>query len=255
MYINKDFNHSYWEKKHLFKAYDVIIVGAGIVGLSTAISIKEKDKKRSVLIIEQGSTANGASTKNAGFACFGSVGEILDDLNSMPHDLVWDTIQMRLNGLHKLRKRLGDKHMNYLPYGGFEVFNNALEFEKCSEQIDDLNKHLKQNFNLKNCFVRIKKNNFGFQNIKGILKNQYEGQIDTGLMMQNLALLANQKGVQMLFNCALKNFAQIKTGVQLQTNLAHLSANKLVIATNGFAKQLLPQLDVEPARLLLFSQH
>ncbi len=248
MYINKDFNHSYWEKKHLFKHYDVVVVGAGIVGLSTAISIKEKDQKRSVLIIEQGSTANGASTKNAGFACFGSVGELCDDLKTMPEDLVWETVQMRYKGLKKLRKRLGDKHMNYLPYGGYEVFKDVLEFEKCSEQITYLNKRLKQNIGLKNCFVPVKKNNFGFQHIKGILKNQFEGQIDTGLMMQNLAHLAHQMGVQMLFNCGLKNFEQLKTGVQLHTNLANLAAHKLVIATNGFAKQLLPQLDVEPAR-------
>ena len=37
-------NLSYWEKKHFFKA-DVIIVGAGIVGLNAAIAIKEKNQK------------------------------------------------------------------------------------------------------------------------------------------------------------------------------------------------------------------
>ena len=41
-------NLSYWEKKHFFKA-DVIIVGAGIVGLNAAIAIKEKNQKYFVM--------------------------------------------------------------------------------------------------------------------------------------------------------------------------------------------------------------
>jgi glycine/D-amino acid oxidase-like deaminating enzyme len=61
---------SLWEKQS-FLEYDVIVVGAGITGLSTAVSIKEKNPKISVLVVERGILPTGASTKNAGFACFG----------------------------------------------------------------------------------------------------------------------------------------------------------------------------------------
>jgi glycine/D-amino acid oxidase-like deaminating enzyme len=65
---NNILNYSYWEKKHLFFDYDLIVIGSGIVGLSTAISFKEKNKKAKILILEKGILPNGASLKNAGFA-------------------------------------------------------------------------------------------------------------------------------------------------------------------------------------------
>ena len=65
---------SFWEKD-FFIAYDHIVVGSGIVGLSTAIAIKEKQPNSRVLVLERGIFPTGASTKNAGFACFGSLSE------------------------------------------------------------------------------------------------------------------------------------------------------------------------------------
>ncbi|MEP2296615.1 FAD-dependent oxidoreductase, partial [Algoriphagus sp.] len=67
---------SYWEKTHFFK-YDLIVVGAGFVGLSTAIHYQVANPEATVLVLERGVFPSGASTKNAGFACFGSLTEIL----------------------------------------------------------------------------------------------------------------------------------------------------------------------------------
>jgi glycine/D-amino acid oxidase-like deaminating enzyme len=248
MSINKDFNHSYWEIKHLFKSYDVIIIGAGIVGLSTAISIKKINKKINVLILERGLKPEGASSKNAGFACFGSAGELLDDLQKMDEKTVWETVEMRLNGLKLLRKRIGDKNMFYQPKGGYEVFYDLKKFEKCYQEVEYLNKKLKQNFNLNRCYSNVKTNNFGFQNVAGILKNQYEGQLDSGLMMQSLEELVRSYGVKTIYNCDVTAYNQLNNGVDLETNLGFFHSKKVVIATNGFAKQLVKNLDVEPAR-------
>ena len=78
---------SYWEQKN-YLDYDLVVVGAGIVGLSTAIRYKEKFPQRSVLVMERGVFPTGASIRNAGFACFGSVTEILDDLKYMTPEQV-----------------------------------------------------------------------------------------------------------------------------------------------------------------------
>jgi glycine/D-amino acid oxidase-like deaminating enzyme len=61
------------------------------------------------------------------------------------------------------------------------------------------------------------------------------------------------KGVQILFNTEVKKFKSHKKGVTIQTNLeANLEAKQLLICTNGFAKQLIPSLDVVPARGQVF---
>jgi len=48
--------------------YDLIVVGAGFTGLSTAIHFKKHHKKANVLVLDRGIFPSGASSKNAGFA-------------------------------------------------------------------------------------------------------------------------------------------------------------------------------------------
>ena len=173
--MSKIGNHSYWENKFLFKKYDLIIVGSGIVGLSTAISYKQKHKKASVLILERGILPSGASTKNAGFACFGSVSELLDDLTKMSDEIVWKTVEMRWQGLELLRKRLGDKHLGYKGLGGYELFDKEKNYTSCAEKIEELNKKIKNTLGLKKCYSTVTLKNLNFKNINGVILNNYEG--------------------------------------------------------------------------------
>jgi hypothetical protein len=63
---------------------------------------------------------HGASTKNAGFACFGSISEIIDDLKSHSEEEVYQLVTKRLEGL-RLLGSLGDA-IDFKPYGGYELF-------------------------------------------------------------------------------------------------------------------------------------
>ena len=75
-----------------------------------------------VLILEKGFLPQGASTKNAGFACFGSPTEILDDLKNLNEKEVVSLIKSRWDGLKLLRKNIGDKNIGYKCHGGYELF-------------------------------------------------------------------------------------------------------------------------------------
>ena len=75
-------NLSYWEIKSWLSHVDYCIVGSGIVGLNCALQLKKQFPKAKILILEKGSLPQGASTKNAGFACFGSLSEIIEDLKT-----------------------------------------------------------------------------------------------------------------------------------------------------------------------------
>ena len=70
---------SFWELESYFKNIDIIIIGSGIVGLFAALHLKKTTPKLKIIVLERGVLPSGASTKNAGFACFGSASEILDD--------------------------------------------------------------------------------------------------------------------------------------------------------------------------------
>src|SRR5690606_40215166 len=113
---------SYWEQKMYFSNVDFTIVGAGIVGLHCALKLRAKFPKQSIVVLERGLLPQGASTKNAGFACFGSVSELLDDLNTHSEDQVLELVEKRYKGLQQLKETLGSQQIGYKHYNGFELF-------------------------------------------------------------------------------------------------------------------------------------
>ncbi|MDP3558519.1 MAG: FAD-dependent oxidoreductase [Bacteroidota bacterium] len=244
----KNVNHSYWENKFLFKKFDLIIIGSGIVGLSTAISFKQKNKKATVLVLEKGILPSGASTKNAGFACFGSVSELLDDLSKMNDETVWQTVEMRWNGLKLLRQRLGDKHIDYKALGGYELFDKEENYSNCVNKIDELNKKITTIIGQKKCYSTLSPKKLNFKNIKGVILNQYEGQIDTSLMTNNLLSFARDLGITVLNSISVLKINSLLDSVELLSDFGIFKATKVVVATNGFAKELLNIPDVKPAR-------
>ena len=112
---------SYWERKTYFEEVDFLIIGAGIVGFSTAIELKNKYPDAKILILERGYLPSGASSKNAGFACFGSVTELLDDLTKMDESKVWETVANRWNGLQNLKQLIGEKNLELESNGSWDL--------------------------------------------------------------------------------------------------------------------------------------
>ena len=120
-------NLSYWEIKNWLTDIDYTIVGSGIVGLNCALQLKQRFPNAKILILEKGILPQGASTKNAGFVCFGSLSEIIDDLNHHSEIEVLDLIKNRIEGLQLLRETLGDDAISYRNLGGYELFLDSVE--------------------------------------------------------------------------------------------------------------------------------
>ena len=139
---------SYWEIKNWFSNVDFTIVGSGIVGLHTALALRERFPSSKILILEKGVLPQGASTKNAGFACFGSISEIIDDLKTHTEEEVIQLIQKRYTGLQLLRKNLGDAVIDLKPYGGYELFLKEDEsfYNECIQKISFINDIIKPLF-------------------------------------------------------------------------------------------------------------
>lgn len=238
---------SYWEIKSWLTNVDYTIVGSGIVGLNCALQLKKRFPKASILILEKGTLPQGASTKNAGFACFGSLSEIIDDLKTHSEEDVINLVKKRRAGLQKLRTTLGDKSIDYQQWGGYELFSeNTSLFETCLDQKDTVNTLLRPIF--KADVFSLKGDTFGFKNIKEqYCFNQFEGQIDTGRMMEALLQKVLSNGIKILNNVSVTNFLEDVNSVKVETSQFSFSTCKLLIATNGFASALaIPE--VKPAR-------
>ncbi|MEM9364158.1 MAG: FAD-dependent oxidoreductase [Bacteroidota bacterium] len=240
---------SYWEYKSWFSNVDFTIVGSGIVGLCCALFLKEKYPKSKVLVLEKGLLPQGASTKNAGFACFGSISEIVSDLERHSEEEVQKLVKTRWEGIQLLRQLLGDKALNYQQYGGYEVFleeHNEL-YEKCNQQLEYTNKLLKPVFE-KDVFQK-KNNVFGFTKIKDqYITHTLEGQIDTGSMMLGLLQQCYSKGILVLNGMEVKKLEELENKVSVLVNDFEFVTKKVLVATNGFASKLLEKQNVKPAR-------
>ncbi|NER17308.1 NAD(P)/FAD-dependent oxidoreductase [Spongiivirga citrea] len=230
---------SYWEHKTWLSNIDFTIVGSGIVGLSCALQLKEQYPTSKVLILEKGVLPQGASTKNAGFACFGSASELLDDLNSHTEDEVVKLVEKRWKGLAALRKTIGDTNLNFESNGGYELFTDTdteLQ-EMCLDKIPYLNELLNPIFNEE--VFSIRKNEFGFEKVEpNLIFNQFEGQIDTGKMMSSLLEKARKNGIFILNNVLVQDYQDQEERVHVNTDQFQLTTRKLLIATNGFSSKL-----------------
>ena len=115
---------SYWEQKTFFNDVDYIIIGAGIVGYSTALSLKILIPTAKILILERGNLPSGASSKNAGFACFGSATELYTDLQNNSEEEVWNTVKKRWDGLQNLRLIIGDENLKFQNLGSWDLITD-----------------------------------------------------------------------------------------------------------------------------------
>lgn len=241
-------NLSYWEHKTWLSNIDFTIVGSGIVGLNCAIHLKKKYPSAKVLVLEKGVLPQGASTKNAGFACFGSISEILSDLEHHSKEEVVGLVQKRWEGIQLLRENLGDINIDFQQHGGHELFlkKHDMLFQNCLNQIDEVNRLLLPVFGEK--AFQPQENSFGFKNIQeSYVTNRFEAQIDTGKMMSSLLKLARISGITILNAISVEEFAENGDQVVIKTNQFEFQSKKLCVATNGFASQLLKEI-VKPAR-------
>jgi len=244
---------SYWERASFFSNIDVVIIGSGIVGLNAAITLKEQQPELKIVLLDRGVLPIGASTRNAGFACFGSMTELLDDMEEQGESEVLQLVEKRWKGLLRLRQRVGDLQLEFEPKGGFEIFkeDESTRYQCCIDRMDWMNKQLAPIIQTHNIFSKadhlIQK--FQFGKVQHLIRNQAEGQINTGKMMQRLLKLAQSLTIEIFNGFEVDRVEEQGTFVDIiSKDNWRIKTNKVLIANNGFARQLTDLPDVLPAR-------
>jgi gamma-glutamylputrescine oxidase len=243
---------SYWERTAFIDNADVIVIGSGIVGLSAALHLKRQQPQLKVTVLERGFLPSGASTKNAGFACFGTLSEQLAYLKKSSEEEVLHLVDYKWRGLQRMRENLGDANIDFHQYGGYELFMDN-EPERAEEAFDHLtyfNNLLKQAIGSADIYAvaDAKIAEFSFEGISRMILNPYEGQIHTGKMMRALLNKVYDEDVLVLNNCNVAKMENEGEHIRVNTSHGDFKARKVILATNAFAAQLYPDLDVVPGR-------
>ncbi|MCS6808653.1 MAG: FAD-binding oxidoreductase [Bacteroidota bacterium] len=251
--------HSYWEHS-AWLSYDIIVIGAGIIGLSTAIALKEHATHCSVAVLERGVLPSGASTRNAGFACFGSITELLHDMALHGEEQTIQLVRERYEGLRLLRRRLGDNACGYEQYGGAELlFEHNLD---ALSAIDRVNAALRDVFSANpfyECSRKITQYGLNAERVRALVCNDFEGQLHSGMMMHSLVRYAQERGVMVIWGAdvyALDEGAHevavhVRQGTPMQseeTSSITFRAAQVALCTNAWIREIVPQVSITPAR-------
>jgi glycine/D-amino acid oxidase-like deaminating enzyme len=242
-------NLSYWETSILLKPFDFIVLGAGLTGKQVALKIKKKFSSARVAVVDRSAFSYGASTRNAGFACFGSISEFLMDANDYGEPLLLNLIYKRHKGIHQLISEFGADKIGFQPSGGYEMFENKEEFESVFCQLNYYNQQLKACLGINKTFDVLENYSMNKSYFPKSIFNAHEGQLNSGLLNQTIADMMHREGVIPLYGLNIESIDASNNGYTLMTNEGfELLTNQLIVCNNAFASELLPELNVVPAR-------
>ena len=244
---------SFWEQDAMLDA-DFVVIGGGIIGLQTAIELRERAPAASVVLLERGLLPSGASSRNAGFACFGSLTEILGDIEALGEAAALGIVERRWRGLNRLRRRLDDAALGFECFGGSELLRQ--DDLPALEHMDELNRKLQPMFGQAIFSLDadgLRTSGFG-GDIKALVRDPLEAQIHSGRAMRSLARLAAQKGVEIHTGAEVTGLEQgdglVSIAVAGGRGLHNLRfrAARVALCTSAFTAQLLPGCGIVPGR-------
>ncbi|MCY7421533.1 MAG: FAD-binding oxidoreductase [Chitinophagaceae bacterium] len=242
--------NSIWEDESIFCKNDFLIIGGGLAGLWCAFELQLKFKNARILILERGIFPTGASTRNAGFACFGSPTEMMYNADVMGEDKMWATVEMRYKGILKIRKIFGDAVIDYDHCGGYECLQHAQALQ-VDEKLPWLNKRMKAITGNENSFSwsNEKLDQFGLKGFDNLIENSWEGGLHSGKLVLALQKHLQSNGVLILMGMEVSSIQKYESGYEVLTQVNQtFTTTNLIYCTNAFTQNLLPALAVTPAR-------
>ena len=250
----------YWESEYLLQPADLTIVGAGIVGMSTALHFKQHRPNARVRIVERDPLSSGGTTRNAGFACFGSAGEWLDDLETLGMEELKSLVRNRTEGLAELLHLLGSESIGLEWTGGWELFGQAPEDEHLSKRViqalPKINAAVSPILSTtlgpihplltNHDAAKLDPKRASALGARTAVSLPWEGMIHTGKMVAAFHKALNQAGIERLHGVEVNHLERSANDWRLDTSKGDLASTQVAICTNGLAKALLPNLDAQP---------
>jgi glycine/D-amino acid oxidase-like deaminating enzyme len=170
----------------------------------------------------------------------------------MGEEKMWQIAEMRFKGIEKIRKTFSDELIDYDCCGGYECLSSKLtNLQQLEHQLHELNRGLKPITKMDETFVwaNEKLASFDLNGFDAMIENKLEGGLHSGKLVQALTKKIQSSGVEILTGVQVKNWEENQQGISLYTHQGlYFKASQVIICSNAFSNQLLPQLSVQPAR-------
>ena len=249
---------SVWVKESYYRDADVLIAGGGLMGLWTAYALMHQKPDLKVTICEMLPVPALASTRNAGFACFGSPSELWADVQRMGEDAVWEVVEMRYRGISKIRQVLGDVVIDYDACGGYELYHEDTNWNGIAlrEKLDVLNRGFSSITGLDKMYVDCTETMkpMGLKGFAAMAGNTAEGGLHSGKMVMALQQMVRQMGaVYLEGHCVSTGGGDVQGSVDILdtkgNRIAGIQAPVVIWSANaGLGKLNALRNDIKPAR-------
>jgi glycine/D-amino acid oxidase-like deaminating enzyme len=239
---------SFWVKRHLERA-DIVIVGGGLVGLLTSIRLKQKFPKREVWVLDKAPFLWSASWRNAGFACYGSAGELLDEARRSSRNQALELYRRRFDGLVQLREEFGDASLGFESSGGWELFQSEAEAQAVFRDLEELNQDLKSISGSLPFQIRSSQS-LGMRIAPEAIFAAQEGAIQSHLLLRSVRNKALSLGVECYEGQSVNKLQATDSQswvLELESGLT-LKTRDLVLCTNAYTGLLQEDVELQPAR-------
>ena len=241
---NTDF--SFWEHHGWLKERDIVIVGAGFVGLSAAVESRKRLPDARITILESSPLNGGGSTKNAGFACFGSPSELLEDLRTLGEEKTLELVKKRYEGLESLKSSFSAEQIGYDHTGSVEMFTSEVSLleKDVLEELPRINSLLKEVFSEEP--FQVVAVDSGLCGATSVISSTFEGIIDTAKLYRAALKKAVDAGVDILNGVKVESIYKSDGGWSLDFTHGEITTKTVLVANNSMGSTLVPGLDVAP---------
>lgn len=222
--------------------HDIVVVGAGLTGLWTALFLKELDPGRDVAVVEQGIAAYGASGRNAGM-----LSETVDHSHGLALQHFGPAEAARLAALGEqnaaeLVAFIRDRGIacDWEPSGRLMVALTEAHLEEAGRSVELAER-------------------LGIRTFRLLSREAVQGEVHSPLYLGGVAVAgggildparftdglrreAERAGVRVYERTTVESLAEAGAGVALRANGTVLRARRAVLATSAYSHHLLPGL-------------
>lgn len=233
---------SFWldrsrEKPRIAGTYDVVIVGGGIAGLSTAWWLKHEDPSLKILVVEKARMGFGASGRNAGFITCGSV----EHFNRLVHKHgaeeateIWRFSEINLDLLREHIIQDKRTELQFEDHGTFSLASTAPEWKEL-QGAADLMKSMKidvESLNESEVSKRL-----GVAGFIGGIKYLDDAAINPYLLIQEMR---KKSDVEFMDLTEVHGIEQSGDTRLVKTDNGTFETNMVVMCLNGYSASLHP---------------
>ncbi len=240
----QDYPESYWAfntaKRLHFPALkntvkcDVVVIGAGFTGLSTALSLSQQGVD--VVLLEANSVGWGCAGRNAGFALPGSGRLGFGALKSAyGEEAATGIIQEFYQAPENLKQFIEKEQLDvdFTAGGYLKIASKAKDYAAFEQQLEDLPHSLSAKLSLRSS-AELSQSLIDTENQFGGLYNPTSFGINPLKMALSMAELARKAGTTIFHHSPVVDYQKAESGYRVSTAQGQVHCDKIVLASNAY---------------------